>query len=78
MDRLEKLLDMGKTLGYDGQELRNFVAERERLARDDRLEEREAKRLADENETKRRETEAKLELRLVEMKLKHELEMSQI
>ena len=78
MDRLEKLLDMGKTLGYDGQELRNFVAERERLARDDRLEEREAKRLADENETKRRETEAKLELRQVEMKLKHELEMSQI
>ena len=74
MDRLEKLLDMGKTLGYDGQELRNFVAERERLARDDRLEEREAKRLADENETKRRE----IELRQVEMKLKHDLEMSQI
>ena len=43
MDRLEKFLEMGKTLGYDGQELRNFVAERERLARDDRLEEREAK-----------------------------------
>ena len=64
MDRLEQIRDLGKSLGYEEAELREFVTERERIERQVRFEEREArkleveaeredKRLADEREAKR-------------------------
>ena len=53
MDRLEQIRDLGRSLGYEEAELREFVTERERIERQVRFEEREDKRLADERETQR-------------------------
>ena len=53
MDWLEHIRDLGKSLGYEEAELREFVTERERIERQVRFEERENKRLADERETQR-------------------------
>ena len=90
MDRLEQIRDLGRSLGYEEAELREFVTERER--RQVRFEEREDKRLADERETQRladeredkrladeRETQRladEMEFRKEEMKLKFDLEIS--
>ena len=57
MDRLEQSRDLGRSLGYEEAELREFVTERERIERQVRFEEREDKRLADERETQRLEAE---------------------
>ena len=72
MDRLEQIRDLGKSLGYEEAELREFVTERERIERQGMFEEREArkleveteredKRLADERETQRLALEAERE-----------------
>ena len=53
MDRLEQIRDLGRSLGYEEAELREFVTERERIERQVRFEEREDKRLAEEREDKR-------------------------
>ena len=53
MDRLEQIRDLGRSLGYEEAELREFVTERERIERQVRFEEREDKRLAYERETQR-------------------------
>ena len=61
MDRLEQIRDLGRSLGYEEAELREFVTERERIERQVRFEEREDKRLADERETQRLVLEAERE-----------------
>ena len=72
MDRLEQIRYLGKSLGYEEAELREFVTERERIERQVRFEEREArkleveteredKRLANERETQRLALEAERE-----------------
>ena len=53
MDRLEQIRDLGRSLGYEEAELREFVTERERIERQVRFEEREDKRIADERGTQR-------------------------
>ena len=85
MDRLEQIRHLGKPLGYEEAELREFVTERESIERQVRVEEREARkleveteredtRLADERETQRLVDE--MEYRKEEMKLKFDLEIS--
>ena len=61
MDRLEQVRDLGRSLGYEEAELREFVTERERIERQVRFEEREDKRIADERETQRLVLEAERE-----------------
>ena len=61
MDRLEQIRDLGRSLGYEEAELREFVAEREKIERQVRFEEREDTRLADERETQRLVLEAERE-----------------
>ena len=74
MDRLEQIRDLGKSLGYEEAELREFVTEREMIERQVRFQEREDKRLADEREATRLADE--MEYRKEEMKLKFDLEIS--
>ena len=74
MDRLEQIRDLGRSLGYEEAELREFVTEREMIERQVRFEEREDKRLADEKQTKTLADE--MEYRKEEMKLKFDLEIS--
>ena len=74
MDQLEQIWDLGRSLGYEEAELREFVTERERIERQVRSEGREDKRLADERQAK---TLADvMEFRKEEMKLKFDLEIS--
>ena len=61
MDRLEQIRDLGRSLGYEEAELREFVTERERIERQVRFEEREDKIIADERETQRLVLEAERE-----------------
>ena len=61
MDRLEQVRDLGRSLGYEEAELREFVTERERIERQVRFEEREDKIIADERETQRLVLEAERE-----------------
>ena len=60
MDRLKEIMEMGKSLGYENEELRTFVKEQQDRDRDERQAEREAeqKRLEAEAEQKRLEAEA--------------------
>ena len=61
MDRLKQIRDLGRSLGYEEAELREFVTEREMIERQVRFEEREDKRIADERETQRLVLEAERE-----------------
>ena len=61
MDRLKQIRDLGRSLGYEEAELRDFVTERERIERQVRFEEREDKRIAYERETQRLVLEAERE-----------------
>ena len=60
IDRLKEIMEMGKSLGYENEELRTFVKEQQDRDRDERQAEREAeqKRLEAEAEQKRLEAEA--------------------
>ena len=66
MERLERLFDLGKTLGYEGAELRELIAEREQIERDERWEDREAKKLDLEAKRESKQLEAERESKRLE------------
>ena len=74
MDTLEKYYELGSKLGYEGQELRHFVSERDKIDRDERhaVRQSEARKLDAERD------EGERKIREVEMTLMHEQEMNRI
>ena len=66
MERLERLFDLGKTLGYEGAELRELIAEREQIERDERWEDREANKLYLEAKRESKQLEAERESKQLE------------
>ena len=84
MSGLKQLIELGKSMGYDGEELQNFVKEQQEKEREERRLEREERleqaRLAAEKEREERQAEKEREERQAEKEReqRHEFEMRKL